>query len=195
MISCKRSIYTIVKRDRRYFFIRKRTPIPRTYFAYRYLKDLTNNSYRSMLMKCKYIRRDTPGIYAIFEKKKDKNRLNLGRCLYVGQTVHLKRRRKEHEAQLKEAKKHIKTDKPYYLRHLDYKYYKMAEMELSGKTLLFVCVKDFENKEWSQYSLEEALELLCLYEQHAIDVLRPKLNSIASRTTDMSRFKKQSSNS
>lgn len=184
MIKYNQSIYSIVKRGRFYYFPRKRKPIQRNYFAYKHLKTLSNKSLNSMFKRFKFIKKNyQPGIYAIFLKddKNGRGRFKLGRCLYVGQSTNIKRRKFQHIECIKEAKNHIRKG---LRRSLDNKYYCMAKDELNGNKLIFISVWEADKKEWKTLNKEQYRELLCLYEQWAMDILKPKYNVLASRKSN-----------
>lgn len=187
MENYKKSIFSIKKRKGKYYFKGKRTPIKRSYFAYKHLRTLSNNSRRSALRFCKHARGSYPGIYGFFLYEKGKNRLNIGKCLYIGQSVNIKRRKREHEEAIKIAINELKNKDPW-LYTLDSKYYKIAKNIISGKRVIFICVYQINKREWSKLNLDQARELLCLYEQWAMDTYKPKYNVIASRMTNRESF-------
>lgn len=185
MIKEQKSIYTIKKRKGRYFFINKRNSIPKTYFAYKHLKLLSNHSRRSALRYCKHVRGSYPGIYGIFLKEKGRNRLNLGKCLYIGQSTNIKRRKSEHMECINKAIKELSKGRPHTLSS---KYYKIAKNIISGEKIIFVTVFSFDKREWSKLDLDQIRELMCLYEQWAMDTYKPSYNFLASRMTDKNMF-------
>ena len=148
--------------------------ITKSHFLYKYKSRLIhlNRRYQS-----KYIQRisTTSGIYGIFYKNT---------CLYVGQSVNISNRIKQHKENFKKAKFQIAGTKLHKQRisiskmphKVEYKYYEMAKnynlYDLSFKTLFKIPkLKDeFEYK-----------ELLTYAEQAMMEAYKPKYNHIAAR--------------
>lgn len=150
------------------------TKITKSHFLYPYKARLTHltKNYQS-----KYIKRisTTSGIYGIFYNNV---------CLYVGQSVNISNRIKQHKENFKTAKYHINGMKAHKkkihiskMKHkVEYKYYEMAHSynlhDLSYKTLMIIpkLKNDFEFNELMTYA-----------EQAMIESYKPKFNHIAAR--------------
>ena len=119
----------------------------------------------------------TSGIYGIFAGTV---------CLYVGQSINISNRIKQHKDGFKTAKFQINGTKLHKQRisiskmphKVEYKYYEMAKNynlpELSYKTLFVVP----RLKDEFEYN-----ELLTYAEQAMIEAYQPKFNHIAARPT------------
>lgn len=151
--------------------------ITKTHFLYSYKSRLThlNRRYQN-----KYKKRisSTSGIYGIFHNNT---------CLYVGQSVNISKRIKQHKDNFKVAKYqlngirlHKKRISINNIKHkVEFKYYEMAYKyklkDLSYKTLMVVP----KLKDAYEYS-----ELLTYAEQAMIESYNPKYNHIAARPTE-----------
>ena len=146
------------------------------HYLYSYLTRLTklNRNYQRQ-----FIQRisKTSGIYGIFVNNV---------CLYVGQSINISNRVKQHKDNFKIAKFHLNGlrlhKKHIYLNKIphkvEFKYYEMANKynlsDLSFKTL-FVIPK---NKDEFIFN-----ELLTYAEQAMIESYKPKYNTMAARPT------------
>lgn len=167
----KKAIYLIVDGKDRFG-----NKIDKNHFLYPYKNRLThlNRRYQN-----KYMKRisKASGIYGIFCNNV---------CLYVGQSINITNRIKQHKENFKTAKFHMKGLKLHKQRlsiskidhKVEYKYYEMASNynldELSYKTLFVVPKLEDEFK----YN-----ELLTYAEQAMIETYKPKYNHIAARPT------------
>lgn len=165
----KKAVYIITDNRDRFGDV-----IDKSHFLYNYKARLTNldRKYQS-----KYMKRisNTSGIYGIFYKST---------CLYVGQSINISNRIKQHKENFRIAKFHINgvrlNRKRVHLGKLkhkvEYKYYEMAYNynlpDLSYKTLFVVPVL---NDEFEYY------ELLTYAEQAMMETYQPKFNHIAAR--------------
>lgn len=148
--------------------------IDKNHYLFPYVDRLTNlsKSYQSQFMQNITA---TSGIYGIFWGKT---------CLYVGQSVNIKKRISQHKDNFKIAKYHIngiRVHKPRMsiskMPHkVEYKYYEMAHKyklsELTFKKLF--AVPKLENE--FQYK-----ELLTYAEQAMMITYKPKFNHMAAR--------------
>lgn len=150
--------------------------ITKKHFLYPFKARLTHTSrkYQSQFMQ--RISK-TAGIYGIFYKDT---------CLYVGQSVNIINRIKQHKENFKTAQYHLNGLKRVKKRvsiskiphKVEFKYYEMCckyqLKDLSFKTLMAVprLVSDFEYK-----------ELLTYCEQAMITAYKPKFNHIAARAS------------
>ena len=148
--------------------------IDKNHFLYPYLSRLTHLSRR---YQNKYKQRisNSSGIYGIFHNDI---------CLYVGQSVNISNRIKQHKDSFKIAQKQIlgtrltkKRVSISKMKHkVEYKYYEMANVyklsDLSYKTLFSV------KRLTDEY---EYNELLTYAEQAMINSYNPKYNKIAAR--------------
>ena len=167
----KKSIYVITDNKDRLG-----NKITKTHFLYTYKKRLTHltKKYQS-----KFIQRisNTSGIYGIFCGSV---------CLYVGQSVNISNRIKQHKENFKKAKFQINGLRLHKQRiniskiqhKVEFKYYEMAKnynlSDLSYKTLF----KIPKLKDEFEYN-----ELLTYAEQAMITSYQPKFNHIAARPT------------
>ena len=148
--------------------------ITKDHFLYPYRKRLThlNRRYQSQFMQRIS---NTAGIYGIFCGST---------CLYVGQSVNISMRIKQHKENFKKAKFQIQGTKLHKQRisiskmphKVEFKYYEMAKNynlpDLSYKTLFRVPrLKD-------EFKFNE---LLTYAEQAMIESYQPKFNHIAAR--------------
>lgn len=177
----KRVIYLI--KDNKDRFGNK---ITKNHFLYPFKARLThlNRRYQS-----KYMQRisSTSGIYGIFYKTT---------CLYVGQSINISNRIKQHKENFKTAKFHISGIRLHKQRvsiskmqhKVEYKYYEMAQEynlnDLYYKTL-FVVPKLKDEFEYN--------ELLTYAEQAMIESYKPKFNHIAARPTRKANLRKKKS--
>lgn len=150
--------------------------ISKNHYLYPYLKRLTNYNIKYQRQFMKRIS-NASGIYGIFYNNV---------CLYVGQSVNITNRIKQHKENFKTAKFHInglrlhkKRISISKIKHkVEYKYYEMAYNynldQLSFKTLFTIpkLKNDFEYN-----------ELLTYAEQAMIETYKPKYNHIAARPT------------
>ncbi len=148
--------------------------ITKTHFLYPYRKRLThlNRRYQSQFMQRIS---NTAGIYGIFCGST---------CLYVGQSVNISMRIKQHKENFKKAKFQINGTKLHKQRisiskmphKVEFKYYEMAKNynlpDLSYKTLFRVP----KLKDEFEFN-----ELLTYAEQAMIESYQPKFNHIAAR--------------
>lgn len=156
--------------------------INKGHFLYPYKKRLTHLNKR---YQAPYQQRisHTSGIYGIFYKST---------CLYVGQSVDISTRIKQHKENFKKAKFQINGTKLHKQRisiskmphKVEYKYYEMAKEynlpDLSYKTLFKVP----KLKDEFEYN-----ELLTYAEQAMIESYQPKFNHIAARPTRKANLK------
>lgn len=152
------------------------TTISKNHYLYPYLKRLTNYNIKYQRQFMKRIS-NASGIYGIFYNNV---------CLYVGQSINITNRIKQHKDNFKVAKFHInglrlhkKRISISKIKHkVEYKYYEMAYNynldQLSFKTLFTIpkLKNDFEYN-----------ELLTYAEQAMIETYKPKYNHIAARPT------------
>lgn len=150
--------------------------IDKNHFLYTYKNRLTHLTRR---YQAKYMKRisGTSGIYGIFHNNT---------CLYVGQSINITNRIKQHKENFKTAKYHLNGLRLHKKRisiskiphKVEYKYYEMARAynayELSYKTL-FVVSRLSDDFEYN--------ELLTYAEQAMIESYKPKYNHIAARPT------------
>lgn len=150
--------------------------IDKNHFLYAYKNRLTHLMRR---YQAKYMKRisNASGIYGIFHNNV---------CLYVGQSINITNRIKQHKENFKTAKYHLNGLRLHKKRisiskihrKVEYKYYEMAYSynlkELSYKTLFVIprLTDDFEYN-----------ELLTYAEQAMIESYKPKFNHIAARPT------------
>ena len=127
----------------------------------------------------RYIQRigNVSGIYGIFVKKGS----GLGKCLYVGQSVNIATRVKQHKENFKKAQKHLiglKTwNKRLKVYKVEYKYYEMAKKyNLSDLKFVRLCTIP---KKYLQ--TQEFNDIITFMEQYMMDVYKPTLNTFAAR--------------
>lgn len=150
--------------------------ITKSHFLYPFKDRLTHLSKQYQLPYMKRISKKS-GIYGIFYKDK---------CLYVGQSVNIANRIKQHREGFKVAQYHINGLKNFKKRisiskiqhKVEFKYYEMANkyklQDLTYKTLMTVP----KLKDEFEYN-----ELLTYCEQAMITAYKPKYNHIAARPT------------
>ena len=182
----KKPIYRIHKRGNDYYFNRNRKPINKNSFIHPYCKQLTH---KTVSYQNRYIGKITnsPGIYGIFVRDK-RRKDQMGECLYVGQSINLATRIKQHKKNFVVASNHIKGLKaqskssiiviPKY--KVEAKYYMMAK-DYWLKDLKFVCLYKFTDNDFKKLQNSEKKILLTLEEQLFIDLYSPKLNTFAAR--------------
>lgn len=165
----KKVIYLIIDNKDRFG-----NKITKSHFLYPYKKRLTHLNRR---YQTKYMKRisNTSGIYGIFYNNV---------CLYVGQSINISNRIKQHKENFRVARFHINGLRLHKQRisiskiqhKVEYKYYEMAHdyslKDLSYKTLFVVPVL----KDEFEYN-----ELLTYAEQAMIETYQPKFNHIAAR--------------
>ena len=191
----KRGIFRIYKRNRQYFHNRDKKPLPKDYFMKPLYQRLIN---RDRKYQEKYIGNITngPGVYGIFLRDRTKKN-QLGRCLYVGQSVDVKRRVKEHKENIKIASRQVagvrakakKSDKNKSWKKLiprdklktEKKYYEIAEYYM--KDLVFKELFKIDKKFWSKLDKEEAKTCLSYCEQLMMDTYKPKTNLFTARNS------------
>ena len=113
------------------------------------------------------------GIYGIFTKS--------GKCLYVGQSVNVSNRVKQHKECFKKAQRHLIGLKRWKRRlkvyKVEYKYYEMArKYKLSDLKFVRLCTIP---KKYLQNSHFNAI--ITYMEQYMMDVYKPSLNTFAAR--------------
>ena len=150
--------------------------VDKNHFLYPYKSRLTHLT-RKYQSKFTHRISKTPGIYGIFCNNV---------CLYVGQSINISNRIKQHKENFRTAKFQINGTKLHKQRisidkmehKVEYKYYEMAKNynlpELKFKTLFKIprLKDDFEFN-----------ELLTYAEQAMIESYKPKYNHIAARPT------------
>ena len=177
-------IYRIHYRNGAYYFNKDKKPLSKDYFMKPYYKVLTH---KTPAYNKQFIGNitATPGIYGIFEKKKDGS---LGKCLYVGQSYNIKNRVSQHRKNFVTASNHIKGLKAHSKHQIiiitkykvEAKYYMMAR-DYYLKDLKFVSLYKIDKKTWQKYTKEEQKLCLTFLEQAMIDTWNPSLNIIAAR--------------
>ena len=184
--SMMRPIYRLHKRGKFFYLGQRKKPISENSFIYPYVTILTNKSKQFHKSTIGNISA-SPGIYGIFTRDK-RNKNGIGKCLYVGQSVNMRNRAKQHKKCLATASNHVKgvrahnkskvviltrfkTEIKYYLIIQDYKI----------KDLKFVSLYRFSDKEFNKLTEYEQKILLTMFEQCMIDVYNPKYNTLAAR--------------
>lgn len=172
--------YIIIKKNNNYYF-RNNKPITKKSILYPLLDRLTHltREYQEP-----YIKRisEGPGIYGIFAR----NKKQLGECLYIGQSVEVKTRIKQHKECFKTAQNHINGLRKHFKRinlnkierKVEYKYYVMAN-QYTLKDLKFVKIISLDKK----CSEREFREALTYCEQAMMTAFKPKFNTFAARPT------------
>lgn len=165
----KQPIYRITGKKDRFGKV-----INQKHFLYDYLPRLTNKnrSYHNKFMKRIS---HTSGIYGIFYHNT---------CLYIGQSVDISNRIKQHKENFKKAQNHLKglrlTKKRISIKNIkhkvEYKYYELANKYKLGD-LSFKKIYDIPKLK----DINNFKELLTYAEQAMIDVYKPKFNHIAAR--------------
>lgn len=191
----KRGVYRIYKRNGKYYFNRNKKALPANYFMKPFYPILVN---REIPFHAGYIKSiiQGPGIYGIFERDKTKKN-QLGRCLYIGQSVHIKTRKDQHHKQIVAASNQLKgvrakakkADKNKSWKKLisrdrykvEKKYYDLAEYGL--KNIKFVTLYAIPKTIWNRLTFEEQKTCLTFLEQNFIDTYKPKLNTFAPRNS------------
>lgn len=151
--------------------------ITKSHFLYPYktrLTHLTKNYQKKFMQRIS----NTSGIYGIFCNNV---------CLYVGQSVNISNRIKQHKENFKTAKYQINGTKAHKKRisiskmphKVEYKYYEMAKNynlhDLSYKTLWSIPRLNNDDFEFN--------EILTYAEQAMIEAYKPKFNLISARPT------------
>lgn len=179
-LSCP--IYRIERHGNKCYLMGKE--IPKNSYLNQYLWFLTDKNKRTIsLLMSDYIN-EVPGIYGIFYKKQNGR---AGECLYIGQSVNIKRRVSEHQEAIKAAYEDLTNIKPK--KHTQQSlYYQLAFMGLQN--LKFVQIVSINQDVWNNLSTEEAQECLAVFEQYAMDCYSPRLNRIAARKTPFKQTRK-----
>ena len=127
----------------------------------------------------RYIQRigNVSGIYGIFVKKGS----GLGKCLYVGQSVNVATRVKQHKENFKKAQRHLiglKTwNKKLKVYKVEYKYYEMAKKyNLSDLKFVRLCTIPKKYLQTPEFN-----GIITYMEQFFMDVYKPTLNTFAAR--------------
>lgn len=160
-----RRSFTINKVGKRYRLGTHKGLIPYGYPIYSWLKTLSEKPANLVNFK-KLFQTDNPGmsgIYAIF----DRNDPNV--CYYVGQSVNIPKRVKQHEENIALAKSGQQTLEMY--KELAKHEINIIECHLDG-FVIYNCI---------QKGL--LLEVLTILEQYAMDACKPTLNAIPARKT------------
>lgn len=173
-------IYNVYKKGKKYY----------NFYGQQIPKYDDINYERLVILDKKYharfVRRITegPGIYGIFVRDR-RTKLKIGKCLYIGQSIDVKSRVKQHKDCFRIAKRHLNGIKLHkkriYLNKInyktEYKYYKMAK-DYNLPQLKFVKLvslpKDFINSTHFK-------EIITYFEQSMINVYNPILNTYAAR--------------
>ena len=178
----KTPIYRVTHRGKNWYD-KDAVRIDENHWLYPYLSRLTSRTRKSQEA---YIQKIShrPGIYGIFVRKQNQ----LGKCLYVGQSVNVSQRVHQHRECFKKAQKHIlgvrmrrkhasiTQLKPY---KTEFKYYRMAD-KYKLSDLKFVRLMSLPVKN-STLSMEQYKDLLTYAEQAMIDAYKPSLNLFAAR--------------
>ena len=124
----------------------------------------------------RYISRisSSAGIYGIFTK-------NGNRCLYVGQSVNVSNRVKQHKECFKKAQRHLiglkRWNRKLKVYKVEYKYYEMArKYNLSDLKFVRFCTIP---KKYLQNPYYNAI--ITYMEQYMMDVYKPSLNTFSAR--------------
>lgn len=190
----KQGIYRIYKRNGKYYFNRSKKPIDKNskyYFLKPYFDVLTHKTRQFQEKQVSTIS-ESPGVYGIFVR--DRNKKNqLGKCLYIGQSVNLKRRIAQHKKNIVTASNQIKGIRlkakknyrdwkkmvPKEKRKVENKYYIMSQYYM--KDLKFTPIVKVDKKYWNKLTEEQKKLLLCFLEQVELDTFKPESNTFASR--------------
>lgn len=129
--------------------------------------------------QAQYIQRISPsaGIYGIFVKTSR----GLGKCLYVGQSVNVSTRVKQHKENFKKAQRHLIGLKTWHRKlkvyKVEYKYYEMArKYKLSDLQFVRLCTIPKKYLHLSQFN-----DIITYMEQFMMDSYKPSLNTFAAR--------------
>lgn len=125
-----------------------------------------------------------PGVYGIFVKSK-RNKHNIGKCLYIGQSIDVCNRIESHKYCFKKAQRHIIGTKQHHkhitiskLQHkVDYKYYKMANSYKLSE-LMFVALLELPHTLLNKADYKETLTYC---EQAYMNKFKPLYNTFAAR--------------
>lgn len=165
----RRSIYRVHRKDGKYWIYNRLAP--KDHKMSSYFKDLihANRRYAS-----KFISNVTkgPGTYGIF-KRDGRSSIDIGKCLYVGQSVDVRWRVGDHIDKVKRASKGENG--------LPHMYALLAEIGIEN--IKFVRLMGIPKPLYSTMNKDEALEALSLLEQYGMDSFEPELNVTAARKT------------
>lgn len=146
-----------------------------------YLEEIFGKrlKYKTRRYQERYIQRigNVSGIYGIFVKKGS----GLGKCLYVGQSVNIATRVKQHKENFKKAQKHLiglKTwNKRLKIYKVEYKYYEMAKKyNLSDLKFVRLCTIPKKYLQTTEFN-----DIITYMEQFMMDAYKPTLNTFAAR--------------
>lgn len=146
-----------------------------------YLEEIFGKrlKYKTRRYQERYIQRigNVSGIYGIFVKKGS----GLGKCLYVGQSVNIATRVKQHKENFKKAQKHLiglKTwNKRLKIYKVEYKYYEMAKKyNLSDLKFVRLCTIPKKYLQTTEFN-----GIITYMEQFMMDAYKPTLNTFAAR--------------
>ena len=187
--SLKRPIYRIFKRHGMYFVGTSHIPITNNYnpIIFRYKEELThrNITYAKNFISSKITQ--GPGCYGIFVRN-NRSKNNIGKCLYVGQSVDVVKRIEQHKANIATARKEIdlkkhfdvKSDCKYTVPRM---YYDIAN-KYSNDVLVFKKLISIPKPLWSQCDKKKAQYALSIFEQYCMDCYNPEENVIAARNSN-----------
>lgn len=178
-------IYRIYYRNGSYYHNRNKKPLSKDTWLKPWLRTLANKN------KSYHKRREekevtsSPGVYGIFHNKK---------CLYIGQSVNVQRRKNEHFRDIEIADKHLKRlkKKSKYKSlgkllkrtnaKVSWKYYKIAN-NYSVDDLTFKQLVRIKQKDWNSLTKYQKQTLLSYFEQLMMDIHKPTLNIIKARNS------------
>lgn len=166
-LECKsfmKPIYRIYYRDGKYWIGHKLAP--KDHHTSEYFKFLLHRNRRNAM---KFLGNVTtgPGIYGIFKRSKG----GLGQCLYIGQSLNVKKRVEEHQDNIVKAINKEKCIPTMYNELLT----------VGVKNIKFVKLISL-NKKFN--TIEELFESLTIFEQFYMDSFEPTINVIAARKSD-----------
>ena len=191
----KRPMYRIHKRANKYYVGNSKKPLPKdSYLMKQGWNRILIHKNRKYAMRFVSRITNTPGIYGIFTRDK-RNKHGIGKCLYVGQSVNIKNRVKQHRDNLKEAKRHIISNHkriPDSNKMNVAKMYYYIAFDYNLEDLKFVRLMSIDRRQWNKLSRIESLELLTFLEQYCMDSWKPKFNKIAARVTNLNNFESKS---
>lgn len=179
-------IYRIYYRDGKYFHNRNKKPIPKDSWLKPWLRILANKNISYHKRREEKEVTASPGVYGIFVGKK---------CLYIGQSVNVQRRKGEHYKCIEIADKHLKRlkKKSKYKSlskllkrknaKVSWKYYKIAN-NYSVDNLTFKQLVRIKQKEWNSLTKYQRQTLLSYFEQLMMDIHKPTLNIVKARNSN-----------
>ena len=127
---------------------------------------------------------DTPGTYGIFMRNNRKNN-KLGKCLYIGQSVNVKKRLSYHKNEIITANRYMKTGKGN-VANTRKMYFGIGCHEL--KDLKFVKLLSPTKEEWKKLNRIQKMQLLTFLEQYNMDMFQPMFNVSNARPSDLSKI-------